>query len=159
MRFITEYQRINQGLVGKTYPQPRIGNKTKQPEVFQYATALDINMGYYTISISPAIQGIMTIVTEFGKFKYNCLPTGMCDLGDIFQAKIEDLLGDIEGVKIYINYLLVLIKEFFSKYTKQLRIIFGRLRAAGLKVNDPKCSSGLKEIPYLGYVITREGIK
>ena len=41
----------------------------------------------------------------------------------------------------------------------QHRIIFVRLRAAGLKVNAPKCSFGLKEIPYLGYVITREGIK
>ena len=29
----------------------------------------------------------------------------------------------------------------------------------GLKYNAPKCSSGLKDIPYLGYVITQEGIK
>ena len=38
-------------------------------------------------------------------------------------------------------------------------MIFGRLRAAGFKVNATKCSLGLKEIPYLGCVITREGIK
>ena len=38
-------------------------------------------------------------------------------------------------------------------------IISGRLRAAGLKVNVPKFSFGLKKIPYLGYIITREGIK
>ena len=30
---------------------------------------------------------------------------------------------------------------------------------SGLKANAHKCSFGLKEIPYLGYVITREGIK
>ena len=41
----------------------------------------------------------------------------------------------------------------------QLRIILIRLRAAGLKVNAPNCSLGLKDILYLGYVITREGIK
>ena len=28
-----------------------------------------------------------------------------------------------------------------------------------IKVNAPKCIFGLKYIPYLGYVITREGIK
>ena len=38
-------------------------------------------------------------------------------------------------------------------------IIFGRLRAAGLKFNAPRCSFGLKDIPYLGYVIKREGVK
>ena len=40
-----------------------------------------------------------------------------------------------------------------------MSIIFGRLCAAGLEVNAPKCSFGLKEIPYLGYVVTREGIQ
>ena len=37
--------------------------------------------------------------------------------------------------------------------------MFGRLRAAGLKVNTPKCSFGLKDITYRGYVITQDGIK
>ena len=78
---------------------------------------------------------------------------------DIFQAKVDKLLGDIEGVKTYIDDILVLGKDTFEKHIEQLRIIFGRLRAAGLKVNAPKCSFGLKEIPYLGYLITREGIK
>ena len=35
----------------------------------------------------------------------------------------------------------------------------GRLCDACLKVNAPKFSFGLKKIPYLGYAITREGIK
>ena len=40
-----------------------------------------------------------------------------------------------------------------------MRTIFGKLRAEGLKANAPKFSFRLKDIPYLGYVITREGIK
>ena len=40
-----------------------------------------------------------------------------------------------------------------------MSIIFCRLRDEGLKVNTPKCSFGLKDIPYLSHVITREGIK
>ena len=38
-------------------------------------------------------------------------------------------------------------------------MIFGRFCTVGLKVNVPKLSFGLKEIPELGYAITREGIK
>ena len=52
-------------------------------------------MIYYNRRIYPASQGKMKIVTEFGKFKYNRLPMGMCDYGDIFQAKVDELLGDI----------------------------------------------------------------
>ena len=38
-----------------------------------------------------------TIVTEFDKSRYKRLPMRMCSSGDIFQAKIEKLLGDIDG--------------------------------------------------------------
>ena len=64
-------------------------------ELFQYAKELDINMGYYTTRLSPASQYMMTIVTEFGKFRYNCLPRDMCALGDMFQSKVDKLIGDI----------------------------------------------------------------
>ena len=80
-------------------------------ERFQYATALDINMGYYTIRIFPAIQDMTTVFTVFDKFRYNRLPMGMCDLGYIFQAKVDELLGDNEGFKTYIYDKLVLSKD------------------------------------------------
>ena len=79
-----------------------------------------------------------TIVTKFGKFIYNRLPMGMCASMDIFQAKVNKLLGDIEGVKTYIDDILILSKYSFEKYIEQRRIILGRLRAAGIKVNVPK---------------------
>ena len=100
-----------------------------------------------------------TIVTEYGKFRYNRLPMGMCTLGDIFQAKIDKILGDIEGVNMYIDDILVLNKDNFEKHMGNPRIIFDRLHAAGLKVNAPKCSFGLKRITYLGYIITRGRIE
>ena len=98
-------------------------------------------------------------VTKFGKFKYICLPMGMCASGDIFQAKVDDLLGDFKGVKIYIYDILVLEKNCFTNHIQQLRIICNGFRTAGLKINLPKCSFGLKDVPCLGYVITREDIK
>ena len=99
------------------------------------------------------------IATEFGKFRYNRLPMSMCNLGDLFQAKVAKLLVDIQGFKTCIDGILFLSNEGFSKPIKQTRVVFGRLRAAGLEVNSPKLSYGLNEIPYLGYVISREGIK
>ena len=83
-----------------------------------------------------------TIVTEFGKFRYNCLPMGMCASGNIFQSKVEEILGDIEGFKTYIDDILVLKNDSFENQIEQLIIIFGRLCAAGLIVNAPKCGLG-----------------
>ena len=65
-----------------------------------------------------------TIFTDFGKFRYNPLPMGMCDYGDIFQAKVDKLLCAIKGVKTYIDDILVLCKDSFENNIHQLRIIF-----------------------------------
>ena len=118
VRFIIGCHRINQKLVRDQYPLPIIGNKVQQRERLQYAIAFYINMLYYNISISPVSQNITMIVTEFGKFRYNRLPVGMWALAGIFQAKVDELIGDIEGVKTYINSILVLSKERFSKHVE-----------------------------------------
>ena len=52
-----------------------------------------------------------TVVTGFGKWRYNCLLMGTCTLGDIFQEKVDKLIGYIEGVKTYIDDILVLSKD------------------------------------------------
>ena len=111
MRFITDYCRLNQKFLSKSYLLPIIGEAMQQLEGFQYAVALYLNVGYYTMGLSPARQDMTTIVTEFGKFRYNFLPMGMCALGYIFQSKVDELIGDIEGVKTYIDDILVFSKD------------------------------------------------
>jgi Reverse transcriptase (RNA-dependent DNA polymerase). len=159
VRFITDYRKVNKLIKRKPYPLPRIANMLQELEGFQFASALDLNMGYYTIRLTPGAKDLTTIVTEFGKFRYNVLPMGMCCSGDVFQAKVDQLLGDIDGVKTYINDILVISKGSFDDHLKQLDTCFKRIQDAGLKVKAVKCSFGLSEIPYLGYIISREGIK
>ena len=92
--FITDYHRLNQKLVIKPYPLPRLDKNMKQLEGLQYEKVLYLNMGYYTIRLFHASQDMTMIVTELGKFRYNRLPIGMCASEDIFQAKVYELLGD-----------------------------------------------------------------
>ena len=84
---------------------------------------------------------------------------GVCASGYILQSKVDEILGDIKGVKTYIDDIIVSINDRFENHIYQLIIILVRLRAAGLKVNTHKCSFVINEIPYLCYVIIREGIK
>ena len=87
----------------------------QQLEGFQYATASDLNMGYYNTRLSPSSQDIVTIVTKFEKFRYNCLPMGMCTSGDILQAKGDELSSTLAcnislevhipiGRRLYLNF-------------------------------------------------------
>ena len=72
---------------------------------------------------------------------------GMCALGDIFQMEVDKVIGDIKGVKKHIDNILFLIRNISYKHIEQPREILVRLRASGLKINAPKCSFGLKDIP------------
>ena len=78
---------------------------------------------------------------------------------DIFQAKIYELLGDIQGTKAYIDDILAINKGTFSEHLEQLEEIFRRCQKANLQLNANKCNFGINEIDYLGYIVTPEGVK
>jgi len=138
---------------------PRISDTLQELEGFRYASSLDLNMGYYHIRLSEKSSDMCTIVTEFGKFRYKRLPMGVAGSPDVFQAKIYELMGDIEGVKAYIDDLLVIKKGTFSQHLEQLEEVFRRCQKSNLKLNAEKCSFGLNEIEYLGYIVTPQGVK
>ena len=60
-----------------------------------------------------------TVITEYGKYRYKRLPMGVACSPDIFQAKINELLGDIEGTKAYIDDILVVKKGTFKEQKGQ----------------------------------------
>ena len=143
----------------KPYPLPRIADLLQDMSGFTYVTTLDLSMGYYSIELSPRSSDACTIVTEFGKFRYKRLPMGVSCSPDIFQAKINELLGDIEGICAYIDDLLLLSKGTWEDHLERLEEVLKRLRDKGLRVNPLKSFFGIDEIEYLGYVISRQGIK
>ena len=100
-----------------------------------------------------------TIITEFGKYRYKRLPMGVSCSPDIFQAKIYELLGDIEGTKAYMDDILVIKRGTFEEHLQQLEEVLRRCQRANIKLNAEKCSFGLNEIDYLGYIVTPEGVK
>ena len=159
VRFVSDFRVLNKKIKRKPYPLPRIADLLQDMSGFTYATALDLSMGYYAIRLSPKSSDACTIVTEFGKFKYKRLPMGVSCAPDVFQAKINELLGDIEGICAYIDDLLLLSKGSWEDHLERLEEVLSRLKDKGLKVNPLKSFFGINEIDYLGYIISREGIK
>jgi len=84
---------------------------------------------------------------------------GICRSADIFQAEMMDLMEALEYVRVYIDDLLVITRETLEDHLEKLGEVLRRLREAGLKVNAAKSVFCTHKIEYLGYILTRGGIK
>jgi hypothetical protein len=79
-------------------------------EGFSFATALDLNMGYYTIRSDPDASKICTIIFPWGKCSYKRLPMGIAGSPDILKGKMSELMESLEYVKAYLDDLLCISK-------------------------------------------------
>ena len=52
VRFITDFRELNKRIRRKPFPLPKIQELLLKLEGFQYATSLDLNMGYYHITLN-----------------------------------------------------------------------------------------------------------
>ena len=70
VRFISDFRELNKRIKRKPYPIPKIQDLLLKLEGFQWATALDLNMGYYHVELNPNAKKYCTTVLPFGKFEY-----------------------------------------------------------------------------------------
>ena len=78
VRFISDFRELNKRIKRKPFPIPKIQDMLLKLEGFQYATSLDLNMGYYHIELSPDSKKLCTVVLPWGKYEYQRLPMGLC---------------------------------------------------------------------------------
>jgi hypothetical protein len=98
IRFLSNFWEVNKRLVRKPFPIPKISTVLQDLEGFSFATALDLNVGCYTIRLDPDASKICTIIFLWGKYSYKQLPMGIADSPDIFQSKMSELMESLEYV-------------------------------------------------------------
>jgi hypothetical protein len=84
---LSDFLEVNKRLVRKPFPIPKISMVLQEIEGFSYATAQDLNLGYYKIRLDPDASKICTIIIPWGKYSYKRLPMGFAGSPDIFQGK------------------------------------------------------------------------
>ncbi len=84
---------------------------------------------------------------------------GIAGSPDIFQGKTLELMESLECVRAYLDELLCISKLSLEDHLEKLEEVLRQLCNAGLKVNAAKLTFCALAIEYLGYVLTRDGIK
>jgi hypothetical protein len=154
-----DFRELNKRIIHKPYSIPKISTTLQELEGFRYATTLDLNMGYYVIRLDSTAAEMCTIVFPWDKYSYQRLPMGFAGSADIFQAEIGNLMAALEYVRAYIDNLLVISKGSHDDHLGKLEQVSIGLHNAGLNINAAKSFFFVQETEYLGYILTRGGIK
>jgi len=159
VRGITDFRGLNKCLVRKPYPIPKIPGIFRGMEKFKYATTIDLNMGYYSMPLDEEAKKLCFISLPWGLYRYEILPQGIKPATDIFQQRMNALHYDMKAVATFLDNVMALGYDTFDDHLVQVTKVVKRLLAAGMQVNADKCKWFHHAVTYLGFIITRNGIK
>jgi hypothetical protein len=129
----------------------------RSKEGFTFASASDLNMGYYQIKLDADAdadaQKLCTNVFPWhmGKYKYKRLPMGIKIFPDVNQNVMSKLIQDMEYVETYLDDLSRLTNRnsSFKDHLLKVKIVLARLSTAGMRVNISKSKFFAEQIEYL----------
>ena len=107
-----------------------------------------------------ASQDYTAFSTPFGSFKWLRMPMGLTGSPNTFQSLMEKVVVGLIW-KFTIPYLedCIIFSRTTEEHLERLRGVFQRLKDANLIINPTICEFFLQKVPFLGHIVSREGIQ
>ena len=161
LRLCVDYRLLNARTKKDNYCLPRVEEILDSLNGARYFTRLDLKSGYHQIEIAEEHKERTAFtVGPLGFWEHNRLAFGLCNSPATFQRVMEDIFSDL-NLKIMYIYIddLIIFSSTFEEHLQRLRLVFDRLRQCGLKLAPNKCDLVRQEVSFLGYVISKDGIR
>jgi hypothetical protein len=120
---------------------------------------IDLRFGYHQIKIHDEDIPKTAFSTRYGLYEYPVMSFGLTNapahfmylMNSVFMPKLDKFL------MVVINGILVYSKST-EDHEEHLRVMLQRLRDHQLYAKFSKCEFWISEVPFLGHVISSEGI-
>ena len=119
-----------------------------------YFTTLDLCVGYHHIPLDKSSIPKTAFNLPFGKYEYIKVPFGPA----YFQELMTGILKDFPFAIAYLDDIIIFSKTP-QEHLSHIRLVFEKLKAANLSMKKSKCNFFLKEIQYLGHILSATGIR
>ena len=160
IRICVDYRKLNSVTKMNSYPLPNIEDNLSQFTGARFFSTLDLRSGYHQVALDEESKEKTAFATEGGLYQYRVMPQGACGSPATFQNLMNVVLSGIPSRRAlaYLDDILVVGVDF-DDHLASLGEVLERLRIHGLKLSVDKCNLLKCEVPYLGHVLSREGIK
>ena len=153
LRMCVDYRRLNSVSEADAYPMPRIDDLIDSIGTAKYITTIDLTRGYWQVPVAIESRPKTAFSTPLGLFQFRVMPFGLHGAPATFQRMMDRLIDGLSGFSGAYLDDLVIHSESWNDHVKHLRVIFERLRQAGLTAKPSKCQYAMSQCVYLGHVV------
>lgn len=159
-RMCVDLRPLNQRIHPQKYPFPIIEDQLDKLCGKKVFTKLDLKDGFHQINIHPEHTKYFSFAIPSGQYEFVKMPFGYSEAPAEFQKRILQIFYSLirsDKILIYIDNILIptiTIKENLEI----LKEVMVCLKKYELELNLAKCIFLRKEIEYLGYLVSAEGI-
>ena len=159
-RFCIDYRKLNAVTKKDNHPLPRVDELLDKFQGSKWFTSIDLKAGFWNIPIKEEDKEKTAFITSEGLYQFEVMPFGLCNAPSTFQRCMHKVLGNLIYTKapVYLDDINVHSRTF-EDHLRDLQEVFDKLRAANLKLGREKCFFCKDEIQFLGFIVSKEGIK
>jgi hypothetical protein len=159
LRLCVDYRPLNVITIKNKYPLPRIDILFDQLAGAQAFSKIDLCFGYHQIKIR--VEGIpkTAFTTRYGLFEYLVMYFGLMNVSAHFMYLMNYIfMPELDKfVVVFIDDILIYSRSM-EKHEEHLQIVLQQLQEHQLYAKFSKCEFWIKEVPFLGHVVSPEGI-
>jgi len=159
LRFCVDYRKVNEVTHKDAYPIPRIDDALDTLAGSKCFSTLDLKSGYWQVEVDKEHREKTAFCTHEGLFEFNVMPFGLCNAPATFQRLMDMVLTGLQwnNCIVYIDDIIIAGKTF-DEHLNNLQQVFERVDKAGLKLQPSKCHFLQPRVPFLGHIVSAEGI-
>ena len=163
-RMCVDYRRLNMKTKNSDpYMLPRIDETLDRLSQARFFSTLDLLSGYHQVELTEESKARTAFIVPRmipNHWEYCVMPFGLSGAPRTFQRLIDKLLKGLSQ-QMAMAYLddIIVFASTISDMVDRLKIIFGRLRSAGLKLKAKKCELFQLKTIFLGHVISADGVE
>jgi hypothetical protein len=150
---------LNQCTIRNQYPLPRIDDLFDQLKGAKYYSKIDLRSGYYQLKVKENDVHKTAFRTRYGHYEYVVMPFGLTNAPAVFMDLMNRVFKEYldKFVIVFIDDILVYsaTKELHQEH---LQLVLETLRKHKLYAKFSKCEFWLREVSFLGHLISGNGI-
>jgi hypothetical protein len=154
-----DYRKLNEVTIKNKYPLPKIEDLFDQLNGARVFSKIDLRTGYHQLKVSESDIPKTAFTTRYGLFEYTVMSFGLTNAPAYFMNLMNKVFMKFldKFVVVFIDDILVYSKTE-EEHAEHLRLVLGTLREHQLYAKFSKCEFWLKEVGFLGHVLSASGV-